>query len=136
MSVYDDIRAAFEVKLAAISGLPDVAWENVSFNPDTSSSYVKPRMVPTVREPAVRGLNPQIYYQGYFLVECCVPEGTGPSEADALADTIIEAFEATTDISHNGTITSIRYAERDLGTQEGSHFCVPVRIGFYIYSND
>jgi len=133
MSIYDDIRATFEVNLAAVSGVPDIAWENVSFTPDTSQSYIRTRMVPTVREPAVRGLNPQMYYQGYFLVDCCVPEGNGPNAADTLADTIIDAFEATTDISHNSTILSIRFAERDLGTQEGSHFCVPVRIGWYIY---
>lgn len=133
-SIYDDIRAAFEVNLAAIVGIPDIAWENVSFNTSTNNSYVRVRMVPTRREPAVRGLNPQMYYQGYFLVDCCVPEGTGPSAADTLANTIIDNFEATTDVSSGGTTISIRYAERDLGTQEGGHFVVPVRIGWYIYA--
>lgn len=132
-SIYDNIRAAFEVNLAAVSGIPSIAWENVSFNPDTDQSYVTCRMVPVIREPAVRGVNPQMYYQGYFLVECCVPEGKGPSSADDLADSILDAFEATTDISYSGTTISIRYAERDLGVQEGGHYRVPVRIGWYIY---
>jgi hypothetical protein len=134
MSIYDDIRATFEVNLSSVVGIPDIAWENVSFNPTTASSYVQPRMVPTVREPAARGLNPQVYYQGYFLVNCYVPEGNGPSAADDLADSILNAFEATTDITNATTTLHIRYAERDLGTQEGAHFCVPVRIGWYIYS--
>ena len=133
MAVYDDIRATFEVNLAAVSGIPDIAWENVSFSPTTSQSYVQPRLVPTRREPAVRGQNPQMYYQGYFLVNCYTPEGEGPNASDLLADSIIDAFEATTDISHSGTTLSIRYAERDLGTQEGGHYCVPVRIGWYLY---
>jgi hypothetical protein len=134
MSIYDNIRATFEVNLAAVTDVPEIAWENVTFTPTTDTPYLKSRMIPTVREPAVRGINPQIYYQGYFLVDCCVPEGLGPSAADTLADKIIDAFEATTDISHSGTIISIRYAERDLGYQQEAHFCVPVRIGWYIYS--
>jgi hypothetical protein len=134
MSIYDNIRATFEVNLAAVTDVPEIAWENVTFTPTTDTPYLKSRMIPTVREPAVRGINPQIYYQGYFLVDCCVPEGLGPSAADTLADKIIDAFEATTDISHSGTIISIRYAERDLGYQQEAHFCVPVRIGWQIYS--
>jgi len=133
-SIYDDIRSAFEVNLAAVSGIPEIAWENVSFSPTTGQSYIHVRMVPTIREPAVRGQNPQMYYQGYFLVTCCTPEGTGPSAGDTLANLIIDAFEAATDITHNSTTLSIRYAERDLGVQEGSHYHIPVRIGWYIYS--
>lgn len=158
-SIYDDIRSAFEVNLAAISGIPSIAWENVSFSPTTGQPYVHVRMVPTVREPATRGQNPQMYYQGYFLVTCCVPEGTGPSAGDTLANLIIDSFEATTDIFYdiagnvlltedefnillesgdnllldNTTRVSIRYVERDLGVQEGSHYHIPVRIGWYIY---
>ena len=133
MSIYDDIRAVLEVNLSNISGLPSVAWENVSFNPQTQSPYIRPRLVPTIRKPAVRGLTPQMYYQGYFLVECYTPENQGPSAADDLADLIMTNLEATTDISHNGLTLCLRYAERDLGTQEGAHYMVPVRIGWYLY---
>jgi len=135
MSVYDGIRATFEVTLNNISGLPSIAWENISFSPSTDQSYLKVRMVPTRREPAVRGVNPQMFYQGYFLVECCTPEGVGPSAADDLADTIMSNIDATDDITYSGLTLHIRYSERDLGTQEGSHYCVPVRIGWYIYNS-
>jgi len=134
MSVYSEIRATFEKTLSDTTGIPTVAWENVSFNPDSTQSYLKVRMVPTRREPAVRGRNPQMYYQGYFLVECGVPEGSGPSVGDDLADLIMTTFDATDDITYNSTTLHIRYSERDLGTQEGSHYCVPVRVGFYLYT--
>lgn len=133
-SIYPEIRATFETALAAITDLPQVAWENVTFSPTTGQPYIKCRMIPTLREPAVRGLNPQMYYQGYYLIECFVPEGLGPSAADELADKIIDAFEATTDISLGSTDILIRYAERDLGVPEGAHFMVPVRIGYQIYN--
>jgi len=133
-SIYDNIRAALEVKLSGISGLPEVAWENLTYSPTTGTPFVKPRLVPTVREPAVRGLNPQIYYQGIFRVDCFVPEGLGPAAADDLADKIIDAFEATTDVTNGSTIVSIRSAEREQGMPDGSFFMVPVNISWYIYN--
>src|SRR6056297_179414 len=133
-SIYDDIRAALEVRLTGIADLPEVAWENLTFSPTTGQSFVKPRLVPTVREPAVRGLNPQQYYQGIFRVDCFVPEGLGPRAADDLADKIIDAFEATTDVTNGSTIVSIRYAEREQGMPDGAFFMVPVNVGWYIYN--
>lgn len=133
-SIYDDIRAALEVTLTGITDLPEIAWENLSYEPTTGQSFVKPRLIPTVREPAVRGLDPQQYYQGIFRVDCFVPEGLGPSAADDLADKIIDAFEATTDVTNGSTIISIRYAEREQGMPDGAFFMVPVNCGWYVFN--
>jgi len=132
--IYDDIRAALEVKLSSISNIPSIAWENVQFTPTTGQSYVKARFLPTLREPAVRGLNPQIYYQGIFRVDCYVPEGTGPSVGGDLASKIINAFEAATDVSYNGVTVSIRYSEREAADTDGPFYITPINIGWYIYS--
>ena len=133
-SIYDNIRAALETTLNSVDGIPSVAWENVQFNPTTGQSYIKPRFLPTRREPAVRGTNPQMYYQGVFRIDCFVPEGEGPAAGDDLADSIIEAFEATTDVSYSGTTVSIRYAEREMAEVDGPFYVIPVNIGWYIYS--
>jgi len=133
-SIYDSIRAALETKLSDVSGVPSIGWENLQFSPTTGQAYVKPRLLPTRREPAVRGLNPQMYYQGIFRVECYVPEGNGPAAGDDLADKIIDAFEAATDVSYSGTIVSIRYAERESADIDGPFYMIPVNIGWYIYS--
>jgi hypothetical protein len=132
-SIYDDIRAALEVKLSTVTDIPSIGWENAQFSPTTGQSYVKPRLIPTRREPAVRGTNPQMYYQGLFRIECYVPEGFGPSAGDDLADKIMEAFEATTDVSQGNTIVSIRYAEREQAEIDGPFYMIPVNIGWYIY---
>lgn len=133
-SIYDDIRTALETKLAGIAGVPQIAWENVTYTPTTGTPFVQPRLIPTTREPAVRGLNPQMYYQGIFRINCYVPEGLGPAAADDLADKIIDAFEATTDVTAGSTIVSIRYAEREQGMPDGTFFMIPVNIGWYIYA--
>ena len=132
-SIYDDIRAALEVKLSTVTDVPSIGWENARFSPTTGQPYVKPRLMPTRREPAVRGPNPQMYYQGIFRIECYVPEGAGPSAGDDLADKIMEAFEATTDVSQGSTIVSIRYAEREMAEIDGPFYMIPVNIGWYIY---
>lgn len=132
-SIYDDIRAALEVKLSTVADVPSIGWENAQFSPTTGQPYVKPRLMPTRREPAVRGTNPQMYYQGIFRIECYVPEGAGPSAGDDLADKIMEAFEATTDVSQGSTIVSIRYAEREMAEIDGPFYMIPVNIGWYIY---
>ncbi len=138
-SIYDDIRAALEVKLSNVSGIPDIAYENVSYSPTTGTPFVQPRLIPVSRRPAVRGINPQNRYDGVFRVFCYAPEGNGPSVADDLADKVIDAFDATTDISFtNGSdetiIVSVDYAERDNGFVDSPWYYVAVNIGWYIYS--
>lgn len=135
-SIHDDIRAALEIKLAATSNIPThIAYENVSFEPTTGTSYIKTNFIPTSRRPAVRGLNPQQRYEGVFRLQVYCPEGNGPATADAFANTLIEAFEATTHITHNSITVSVDYAERRQGFLDAPWYYVPVSIGWYCYNN-
>lgn len=139
-NIFDDIRGALEVELSNIVGIPDIAYENVGYDPTTGVSFVRPQFIPTIRRPAVMGLNPQQRHQGLFRVLCYTPEGQGPAEADDLANSIMDTFEATTDISFTNAdteeiILSIDYAERELGITDSPWYYVPVNIGWYIYSN-
>lgn len=134
-SVYDDIRQALEVKLNSTSGLPSqIAWENVKFSPTTGTAYMEVRLVPVTRRPATRGSNPQQRYDGFFRILVYVPENEGPSAADDYVNTLIEAFDATTDLSANGINVSIDYAERAQGIPQSPWYYVPVQIGWYTYS--
>jgi len=137
-SIQNDIRAALESHLAATSGLPSISYENVAFEPTTGTSFLKVQYLPTVTRPAVRGLNPQLRYQGVFSVTVFAPEGQGPATADDYANKVIDAFAATTDISFtNGDaetiIVSIDYAERQQGMIDSPWYFVPINIGWYIY---
>ena len=137
-SIQNDIRAALESHLAATSGLPSISYENVAFEPTTGTSFLKVQYLPTVTRPAVRGLNPQLRYQGVFSVTVFSPEGQGPATADDYANKVIDAFAATTDISFtNGDaetiIVSIDYAERQQGMIDSPWYFVPINIGWYIY---
>lgn len=137
-SIYNDIRAALESHLSNVSDLPSIAYENVSFEPATGTSFLQVMFLPTERRPAARGLNPQQRYQGVFSILAHTPEGKGPKEADDYANLLIEAFEATTDISFTNSAletlnVSIDYAERQQGILDSPWYYVRVDIGWYIY---
>ena len=123
--------------MANTANLPSIAYENVSFEPTTGTSFLKVQYLPTVTRPAVRGLNPQLRYQGIFAVTVFAPEGKGPATADDYTNKVIDAFAATTDISFtnaDGTIkVSIDYAERQQGIIDSPWYFVPINIGWYIY---
>ena len=132
--IYDDIRAALEVKLSQIPDIPDIAYENVTYQPTTGTPFVKPKFVPVSRKPAVRGTNPQQLYKGVFRVSCFTPEGKGPAEADELANKVLDVFDATKDINLGATTVCIDYADRDSGFTDSPWYYVTVNIGWFIYA--
>ncbi len=128
------IRAALETHLSSISGLPDIAYENVPYEPTTGQSFIRVAYMPVTRRPAVRGLNPQQRYDGIFAINCYAPEGQGPAAADTLAKNVMEAFEATTKLTSGGLTVFIDYAERQQGLTDSPWFLVPVSVGWYAYN--
>jgi len=136
--IYNTIRAALETRLTNTLAGTDIAYENVAFSPTTGTLFVKPTFIPTVTQPATRGLNPQLLYQGVFNVMVNAPEGSGPSLADTTCNTITNAFAATTDVSivvgADTYIVRIRYAERQQGRIDTPWYSVPINIGWYIYN--
>tara|TARA_R110000744_G_scaffold86001_1_gene168056 strand:- start:4110 stop:4517 length:408 start_codon:yes stop_codon:yes gene_type:complete len=131
--VYDDIRAALEVALAAIPNLPPIAWENKSFTPDTAVGYIQVRQLPTARRPTVRGLNPQQRYQGVFQLLVKMPENKGPNPAQTVVTALINAFEATTDLSYDATFVTIDYTEQVGGFTDSPFYTIPVNVNWYSY---
>ena len=137
-SIHNDIRAALETHISTTANLPTIAYENVAFEPTTGTSFIRVQYLPTVTRPAVRGLNPQLRYQGVFAVTVFTPEGNGPSTADDYVNKVINAFQATTDISFTNAQSetiklSIDYAERRQGLIDSPWYYVPINIGWYIY---
>ena len=132
--IHSTIRAALESNLSSITDVPSIAYENVPFTPTTGENYIKVTFLPTSRRPAVRGLDPQQRYDGVFAIDCYVPEGAGPAAADTLAKNVMDAFEATTTLTHNSQSVSIDYAERMTGVHDSPFYFVPVSIGWYAYN--
>lgn len=133
-TVDKDIRAALESKLSDIPSVPSIAYENVPFSPTTGQSYLEVSYIPVTRRPSVRGLNPQQRYDGIFSINCYVSEGDGPAAADTLAKNVMETYEATTKLTHNGQTVSIDYVERSQGFQDSPFYLVTVTVAWYAYN--
>ena len=132
------IRAALETHLSTISGLPDIAYENVPYEPTTGQSFIRVAYMPTVRRPAVRGRNPQQEYRGLLALNVYAPEGSGPAVCEDIVEKLLEGFEATTDITYNDGsddyAVCIDYAERSIGITDAPWYLIPVNIGWVIYN--
>jgi hypothetical protein len=154
------IRAALETHLSTISGLPYIAYENVPYEPTTGQSFIRVAYMPTLRRPAVRGLNPQQEYRGLLALNVYAPEGSGPAVCEDIVEKLFNAFEATTDIFYdnvtdliltesegrlllesgdsilveNVTRVCIDYAERSIGMTDAPWYLIPVNIGWFIYN--
>jgi hypothetical protein len=133
MSKVKDIRTTLETRLNDTSGIPELAWQNVSYSPTTGTPYIQSRVLVTSVRPATRGVNPQKRYQGILQLLVHYPEGTSAYEAEETVDTLVERFDATTDIELNGTIVSVEYAEPQGGYINSPWYITPINIGWYTY---
>ena len=107
------IRAALETHLSNIAGLPDIAYENVPYDPTTGQSFLRVSYMPTLRRPAVRGLNPQQEYRGILAINVYAPEGSGPAACEEIVEKLLEGFEATTDITYKIVTIATTHAEEE-----------------------
>tara|TARA_R110000796_G_scaffold30122_11_gene80763 strand:- start:428 stop:847 length:420 start_codon:yes stop_codon:yes gene_type:complete len=138
MSYYDEIRAALEVALAGVTDVPQIAWENDKYEPTTGTPYIQVRLLPTARRPAVRGLSPQMRYQGVLQLLVRTPKGTGPAPSQTITENILATFEATTDLSFTNTDSETIYVTIDYSEQVGAYtespwYTTPINVGWYSY---
>lgn len=135
--IHTELRAALETKLKSISDLPVIAWENSSFSPTTGVPYIRIKYIPLSQDPAHLGVLPQLRYEGIFRVDCRVPYGDGPFSGDDLAQDVLDAFRATTDLTTpSGIKLSIKYADREQGDKlkDGPFYNITVNIGWQCFN--
>lgn len=141
MSIINEIRATLDNRLLTTTGLPVVSAQNVKYVPTTGTPFLKTTLTPTLRRPAVRGLNPQQRYDGIYTILICTPEGSGAGGAFTTADLILNRFNATTDIFHPNYLTTsdvivhVDFSELDNSFLDSPFFCTPVNVFWYTYHN-
>lgn len=138
MSVYADIREAFETKLDALrvsESLPVIQWENVEYNPVIGTSFITVDHIPTGRVAANRFKNPQFRYEGTFLVEVYCPKNEGPNRVDTICDTILQNFSEADTIAGSTVTLTIRNSERVNSFVDNSWYIGTLNISYYLYDN-
>lgn len=133
-AIFDKIRACLDNRLINTPSVPAIAHDNVVYDTVVGTPFVKVTFNPLSARPATRGLNPQIRYGGTYQILICVPEGFGTGDGLKIADSLMDSFAATTDISYNGIIVTVDYAEINKGFLDSPFYCIPLTVAWYIYN--
>lgn len=133
-TISQKIRRALEKKLATLSGLPDVAWENVPMTPSGSGDeFIRARVVVQSQRPATVGTDRAIRHDGIFFVDIFQEEGVGAATADEMADNIRALFPVGTILTEESQNVHIRYSERAEGISDPPFYMIPLTIAWYAY---
>jgi hypothetical protein len=133
MPILNDIRATLDTALAAVSGLPAIAFENAPFEQNAGTPHLRASLFLTSRRPATRGPDPQNRYQGIYQVVVAVPTDQGAGAAMDYADLIMTEFDGSSDITGTPTV-SIEYSETGGPVFSDPFYLLPVNIAWYVYA--
>jgi hypothetical protein len=133
MPILNDIRATLDTALAAVSGLPAIAFENAPFEQNAGTPHLRASLFLTSRRPATRGPDPQNRYQGIYQVVVAVPTDQGAGAAMDYADLIMTEFDGSSDITGTPTV-SIEYSEPGGPVFSDPFYLLPVNIAWYVYA--
>lgn len=124
------IRAALDTHLAAMPGLPPIAWEGESYAPVTGVTYAKVDLMP--RFPDNPTLSERLQDNGgIYQIGLYFPRGTETGDMDALVGTVQTHFAAGTSLAAG--IINVRIEGTpaiSAGFPTGDRWLVPVSIRY------
>lgn len=158
-SRYSEIRPALETYLNETADIPTIAWDNVEYSPTTGTPFIKAQFQPTSRRPSVIGTDPNNRTQGLMTLLLHYPKGTGSKTSQDTCDTLIDRFEAYTDIAYNKTTDTlltedgfdlllesgdnlllddilfvrIEYAQQESSYTESPWYVTPITVAWFAY---
>lgn len=133
-TISQKIRRALEEKLATLSGLPDVAWENVPMTPNASGdAFLRARLSINSQRPATVGTDRAIRHDGVFFVDIFQEEGVGAATADEMADNIRALFPVGTILTEEGQNVHVLYSEKGMAISDPPFYLVPLTVAWYAY---
>lgn len=102
MIALDDVRDALATQLGTVSGLPTLRFNGTAaVAPAPSSAYVEEDFVPATAEAITIGTDGEVERTGLYVVRLYSATGGG-STLDALADSVLAAFERYTALAVSG----------------------------------
>lgn len=133
MSTYfNDIQAALDNRLNTITGGYDIAWPNVPYEPDGSSTFLSPNFIPTETLQVGLGSNGKDETNGLYQVDVVYPAGSGRS---TVPDVVADHFKRGTVLSYNGVNVRVRSVSIAQAITDGAYHFVPVTVDFQTYTD-
>ena len=104
-SLYQDIRGALQNRLAAVTGIPAIAYEGKGYTPVAGTPFVEPVFIPISSPPVTNGDQKVFLHEGLFQVAVVYPVAKGTGPAEAMADAIKASFTPGTVLSNGAAVT-------------------------------
>lgn len=133
---YAAIRSALTARLQSLSGLPSVAWENVSFTPTAGSMYLKPSFLPGEPIQAELGTNGQNMHTGLYQISVFAPAGAGVASVNTMVNTICDHFKRMTDLTYGGVTVRLIKAFPSPMMQETGWIQIPITVMWRAYASN
>ena len=126
----DDIRAALEGRLAAMTPALATQLENVAYTPVSGTPYQTAALLPGVPDNGTLG-SAHRFEQGSFLVTLYYPFGAGAGDAQDRAEAVRAQFKRGTSMSSGSTTTVVtRTPAKAQATYAGDRYVVAVSIPY------
>jgi len=123
-----DVTSRLDQQLDSVPGIPDIAWPNVDFTPDTTKPFVSPKNIPA--DGILYNMDRGQETPGTYMVNVYAPQGKGPAEAEIIADTIGTHFAANRELGNNLFIEEINFRP---GMSDDPFYVVPLDIKWIVY---
>jgi len=105
MSTFNNIQNALNAKLASLSGLPTIFYQNTQNTPAQGVSYLRPTLLPA--RSTLLTLNDEDMHQGLYQIDIYTQLKKGTAPILLLADIIRDGFRRQSLVS-SGTIVHIQ----------------------------
>lgn len=122
------VQTALVNKLQTLTGLPPLQAENTRNIGKAGQTFVRATLLPAATQQLSVGVNGRDQLSGLFQVDIFIPQDTGVSPANALADQIIAHFPRGTVLTEAGVTTHVQRAWRQTGGRVETFYQVPVVI--------
>lgn len=132
----NDIRAALTDRLQQLPGLPEVAWENVSYKPTIGTPYLRPWLLPAEPHSAGLGDAAQNVERGVYQISLFYPVGKGTKDIYAMATDLRSHFKRGIKLNYNGQLLTITKSYPSPMQQDSDWLHLPMNIAFYAYTEN
>lgn len=130
MSRFLEAQAALDARLGTLASSPPVAWENVSYEPQEGTTYIRPSNLPAGHAAIGMANTDGIRGTGIYQVDVFTPRNQGPGEGLTVAGNIAALFSRGLKLTSGDTQVTVGVPTQDPAEPSGAWFRVAVLIPY------
>ena len=130
-TLFNDLQAALDSRLATLSGGYPIAWPNVVYEPQAGVTYLRVSIIPGDTLQASLGSIGKDVTECIYQIDVVTQRGTGRT---AITDSIADHFKRGSVLTYNSTKLRVRSVSIGPAINEDAWQFVPVSVSVQTYS--